>query len=139
MTLQDGHYISTDGQVIDPSNVEMTEIAIDDEQQDVMDVEQVELTTAELVASATSAQQLVTSSQDAALVAQAPPQDAGQMIQDGGLVSRTQVMSGDGMLTISQWHPSLVNVSLFSMQLQRWIQTAQSPFHVLVETGHARG
>ncbi len=102
MTLQDGHYISTDGQVIDPSNVEMTEIAIDDEQQDVMDVEQVELTTAELVASATSAQQLVTSSQDAALVAQAPPQDAGQMIQDGGLVSRTQVMSGDGMLTISQ-------------------------------------
>ena len=86
MTLQDGQLISTDGQVIDTSQVEMTEIAIGD-QQHAMDVEQVELATAELVASSKEAEMV----------------QEGEMIQDGtGLVPGTQIISEDGILTIAQ-------------------------------------
>lgn len=91
MTLQDGQLISTDGQVIDTSQVEMTEIAIGD-QQHVMDVEQVELTTAELVAS----------SQEPEMVQETQLAQEGEMIQDGDLVAGTQIISEDGILTIAQ-------------------------------------
>ena len=92
MTLQDGQLISTDGQVIDTSQVEMTEIAIGD-QQNVMDVEQVELTTAELVAS----------SQEAEIVQETQLVQEEEMIQDtGNLVPGAQVIAEDGIPTIAQ-------------------------------------
>ena len=92
MTLQDGQLISTDGQVIDTSQVEMTEIAIGD-QQNVMDVEQVELATAELVAS----------SQEAEMVQETQLVQEEEMIQDAGsLVPGTQIIAEDGILTIAQ-------------------------------------
>ena len=92
MTLQDGQLISTDGQVIDTSQVEMTEIAIGD-QQNVMDVEQVELTTAELVAS----------SQEAEIVQETQLVQEEEMIRDtGNLVPGPQIIAEDGILTIAQ-------------------------------------
>ena len=92
MTLRDGQLISTDGQVIDTSQVEMTEIDIGD-QQHAMDVEQVELATAELVAS----------SQEAEMVQETQLAQEGEMIQDGtDLVPGTQIITEDGILTIAQ-------------------------------------
>ena len=94
MTLQDGQLISTDGQVIDTSQVEMTEIAIGD-QQNVMDVEQVELTTAELVASSQEA--------EAEIVQETQLVQEEEMIQDtGNLVPGAQIIAEDGILTIAQ-------------------------------------
>ena len=49
MPLQDTQITTVDGRLVDTSQMEMAHIAVGDEQH-VMDVEQVELTTAELVA-----------------------------------------------------------------------------------------
>lgn len=84
MTLPDGHFISNDGSVADSSQVEMTEIAIDEEQQPIDDAEHVQLS----AASASNHRTVTSASEE------------GQP-EEGAMMSGARVMSENGILTIA--------------------------------------